>query len=157
MMDFVWQGVVVILGILALFQSAYVVQQAEVIIIERLGKYHRTLTSGLNFIVPFIDQPRYTIWTVMARDGRGNYQRFLKNFYRIDIREAVHDFQKQNVITRDNVTMEINGILYFSITDPKASIYQVANLSEAMDKLAQTTLRNIIGSMDLDETLTSRD
>jgi regulator of protease activity HflC (stomatin/prohibitin superfamily) len=76
---------------------------------------------------------------------------------RIDLRETVYDFPKQNVITKDNVTMEISALLYFQITDPKAAVYEVVNLPEAIEKLAQTTLRNVIGSMDLDESLVSRD
>jgi regulator of protease activity HflC (stomatin/prohibitin superfamily) len=73
------------------------------------------------------------------------------------MREAVYDFPKQNVITKDNVTMEINALLYYQITDPKAAVYEVVNLPEAIEKLTQTTLRNVIGSMDLDESLVSRD
>jgi regulator of protease activity HflC (stomatin/prohibitin superfamily) len=73
------------------------------------------------------------------------------------LREAVYDFPKQNVITRDNVTMEINALLYYQITDPKRAIYEVSDLPQAIEKLTQTTLRNVIGSLDLDETLTSRD
>jgi regulator of protease activity HflC (stomatin/prohibitin superfamily) len=76
---------------------------------------------------------------------------------RIDLREAVYDFPKQNVITKDNVTMEINALLYYQITDPKAAVYEVVNLPEAIEKLTQTTLRNVIGSLDLDESLVSRD
>src|SRR5205814_6150685 len=75
---------------------------------------------------------------------------------RIDLRESVYDFPKQNVITKDNVTMEINALLYYQITDPKAAIYEINNMPEAIEKYTQTRLRDIIGSMDLDETLVSR-
>ena len=84
-----------------------------------------------------------------------NAQAFMLS--RIDMRESVYDFPKQNVITRDNVTMEISALLYYQITDPKAAIYEVSNLPEAIEKLTQTTLRNVIGAMDLDQTLVSRD
>lgn len=144
--------------ITTLYQATYLVRQAEVIIIERLGNFHRILQPGLHFIVPFIDQPRLVLWTFVKEDARGKATyRFSEYLQRIDLRESVYDFPKQNVITKDNVTMEINALLYYQITDPQAAIYEVANLPQAIEKLAQTTMRNIIGSLDLDETLTSRD
>lgn len=134
------------------------VRQAEVIILERLGNFHTILRPGIHFVIPFVDQPRKVFWTFIREDTRSkelyHYNEYIE---RIDLREAVYDFPKQNVITKDNVMMEINALLYFQITDPKAAIYEVANLPQAIEKLAQTTMRNIIGSMDLDETLTSRD
>lgn len=144
--------------ILTLYKATYLVQQAEVILIERFGKYRTTLTSGLHFIVPFIDQPRKTIWTLAKEvPATGRTYRYTEVIEKIDLRESIYDFPKQNVITKDNVTMEINALLYYQITDPKCAIYEVSNLPQAIEKLTQTTLRNIIGSMDLDETLTSRD
>ena len=107
--------------------------------------------------MPFIDAPRSVIWSFVTQVDNRKYYRFSKQFSRIDLREAVYDFPKQNVITKDNVTMEINALLYYQITDPKAAVYEVNNLPEAIEKLTQTTLRNVIGSMDLDESLTSRD
>ena len=133
------------------------IKQAEVIVIERLGRYDRILTPGLHFVVPFLERPREILWTYIQEVERGRYYRYVRSVERIDLREAVYDFPKQNVITRDNVTMEINALLYYQITDPKAAVYEVANLPEAIEKLTQTTLRNVIGSMDLDETLVSRD
>jgi regulator of protease activity HflC (stomatin/prohibitin superfamily) len=150
--------VLVIFLIFTLAKSTYLVKQAEVIIIERFGRYRTTLTSGLHFIVPFIDQPRKTIWTAAKEiPATGKTYRYTEIMERMDLREAIYDFPKQNVITRDNVTMEINALLYYQITDPKCAIYEVSNLPQAIEKLTQTTLRNIIGSLDLDETLTSRD
>lgn len=145
--------------IIIFIKATYLVQQAEVILIERLGSYHVTLTSGLHFTLPFIDRARQAQWTFVKTDPRGtNYNyRYTKSIARIDLRESVYDFPKQNVITRDNVTMEINALLYYQITDPKAAVYEVSNLPEAIEKLTQTTLRNVIGSMDLDESLSSRD
>ncbi len=143
---------------LALVKTVYLVKQAEAIVIERFGRYSRTLTPGLHIVVPFIEVPRLVQWTYVVIQGDGKrYHRFVKETYRLDLREAVYDFPKQNVITRDNVTMEINALLYYQITDPKAAVYEVANLSEAIEKLTQTTLRNVIGAMDLDESLVSRD
>lgn len=138
-------------------KSVYMVNQAEAIIIERLGKYDRMLLPGLHIIVPFIERPRVSIWSFLREVDGKRYYRFTKIISRIDLRESVYDFPKQNVITKDNVTMEINALLYYQITDPKAAIYEVNNLPEAIEKLTQTTLRNVIGSMDLDESLVSRD
>lgn len=144
--------------ILAIIQATYVVQQAEVILIERLGKFHAILTSGIHFVVPFLDRPRRVLWTHTKEDLHGKHMyRFSTYVDRIDLRESVYDFPKQNVITKDNVTMEIDALLYYQVTDAKSAVYEVSNLPLAIEKLTQTTLRNIIGSMDLDETLTSRD
>jgi regulator of protease activity HflC (stomatin/prohibitin superfamily) len=142
--------------LLICFSSLYLVQQAQTILIERLGKYDRILSPGLHLTIPFVENPRSVTWSFLMRDGQ-RYVRYLRTFYKIDLRESVYDFPKQNVITKDNVTMEINALLYYQITNPKAAIYAVSNLPEAIEKLTQTTLRNVIGSMDLDETLVSRD
>lgn len=134
------------------------VRQAEVIIIERLGKYHRTLDSGLHFIWPFFDVPRKLVWRYVEQDllTKRHVIR-IKEVTRIDLRETVYDFPRQNVITKDNVSIEINALLYFQITDPKKTVYEITNLPEAIEKLTQTTLRNVIGELDLDETLSSRE
>lgn len=141
--------------------SVYLVRQAEAVIIERLGCYEKTLKPGLHFIIPFLERPRNTVWTfvqeVEPMGHTSRYYRHTKVVDRIDLREAVYDFPKQNVITKDNVTIEINALLYYQITDPKAAMYEVNNLPQAIEKLTQTTLRNVVGSMDLDETLVSRD
>lgn len=149
-------GLLIVFGFI-LLKSIYLVKQAEAIIMERFGRYDRTLKPGLYLAVPFIDRPRSVMWTFLVPEGRQKYIRIMQTVDRIDLREAVYDFPKQNVITKDNVTMEINALLYYQITDPKAAVYEVANLPEAIEKLTQTTLRNVIGSLDLDETLTSRD
>lgn len=140
-----------------LYNSIYVVKEAEVIIIERLGKYHRTLYPGLHFIIPFIDRPRSVRWTYLFETSPGKYVIQVHKIYRIDLRESLYDFPKQNVITKDNVTIQINALLYYRIFDPKLAVYEFDNLPEGIEKLTQTTLRNVIGSMDLDETLVSRD
>jgi len=149
-------GVAMLLFVVFLIRAVYLVKQAEAIVIERLGKYDRTLLPGLHFVTPFIEMPRGVTWTYVQQVDGKRYYRFTKSTYRIDLRESVYDFPKQNVITKDNVTMEINALLYYQITDPKAAVYEVSNLSEAIEKLTQTTLRDVIGSMELDETLVSR-
>ncbi len=125
-----------------------IIPQSETKIIERLGRYHATLQPGINLIVPFIDRAKEIVVL-----NRGRYQYSTS----IDLREQVYDFDKQNVITKDNVQTEINALLYFQIVDPFKAVYEINNLPNAIEKLTQTTLRNIIGELELDETLTSRD
>jgi regulator of protease activity HflC (stomatin/prohibitin superfamily) len=154
---------IVILIILALFVIIFaaagirIIQQSQTMIIERLGKYHRTLSSGINIIIPIIDQPRKIIWRYVREDFDGRKIVNFRSKDRIDLRETVYDFPRQNVITKDNVGTEINALLYFQIMDPNKAIYEIENLPDAIEKLTQTTLRNVIGEMDLDETLSSRD
>ena len=149
--------ILLLFGIALLSASVYLVKQAEVMLIERLGKYHRILNPGLHIVIPFIDKPRSVVWTLVQQAENARYYRYSQTLSRIDLRESVYDFPKQNVITKDNVTMEINALLYYQITDPKAAIYEVNNLPLAIEKLTQTTLRNVICSMDLDSSLVSRD
>ena len=156
-------GLTIITALIALLAIAFlvkgirIVQQSETIIIERLGKYHITLKSGLNVIVPFIDKPREIIWRYSKEGPMGNTLVHYSKEDRIDLREAVYDFPKQNVITRDNIVTEINALIYFQIMDPVRAVYEIANLPQAIEKLTQTSLRNVIGEMDLDDTLSSRD
>ena len=118
-------------------------------IVERLGKYNRTLTAGINVILPVVERAKDTI--IRRQNG------YLSKTNRIDMREQVYDFDKQSVITKDNVMTEINALLYFQIVDPTKAVYEIQNLPVAIEKLTQTTLRNVVGEMELDETLTSRD
>ena len=125
-----------------------IIPQSETKIVERLGRYYATLRPGINIIIPFVDRAKEI---VVMRGGRYLYSNS------IDLREQVYDFPKQNVITKDNVQTEINALLYFQIVDPCKAVYEINNLPNAIEKLTQTTLRNIIGELELDETLTSRD
>ena len=134
-----------------------IIQQSQTMVIERLGQYHRTLSAGINIIWPIFDKPRSIDWKFIKTDVNGKVIVRKETITRIDLRETVYDFPKQNVITRDNVAIEINALLYFQITDAKRSVYEIANLPDAIEKLTQTTLRNVIGELDLDHTLTSRD
>ena len=148
---------IAVLAIAFVLLGVKIVQQSETIIIERLGKYQTTLQSGLNIIIPFIDKPREIIWRYSTEGPLGNViVRYIKED-RIDLREAVYDFPKQNVITKDNIVTEINALIYFQIMDPVRAVYEIANLPQAIEKLTQTSLRNVIGEMDLDDTLSSRD
>ncbi|MBE3596249.1 MAG: SPFH/Band 7/PHB domain protein [Hydrogenibacillus sp.] len=121
--------------VVVLVRSVRIVRQAEVYIVERLGKYHRTLESGIHLLIPIIDR-------VAA----------IK-----DLREHVVDFPPQSMITRDNVSIQIDTVVYYQVTDPIRNQYEIANPIAAIENLTATTLRNLIGELDLDQTLTSRD
>ncbi len=137
---------IIVLVIVIAKKALVIISQSETKIVERLGKYYATLQPGINVIIPFIDHPKEI---VTMRNGRYMYSTT------IDLREQVYDFDRQNVITKDNIQMQINALLYFQIVDPFKD--EINNLPNAIEKLTQTTLRNIIGEMELDQTLTSRD
>ena len=157
------EGTLVVAALVGVFvvtliaKGVRIVQQAQTMVIERLGKYHRTLSSGMNVIVPILDKPRDIDWHqgVVTPKGDAYVRRFRTE--RIDLRETVYVFPSQTVITKDNVLVEIDALIYFQITDPVRAVYEIANLPDAIEKLTQTTLRNVIGEMDLDQTLASRD
>lgn len=140
--------VIVLIAIVFVKKTVVIIPQSETMIIERLGKYYATLSPGVNIIIPFIDNAKKII---IVRRGAYVYDNV------IDLREQVYDFSKQNVITKDNIQMQIDAIIYFQIVDPFKAVYEIVNMPNAIEKLTQTTLRNIIGEMELDETLTSRD
>ncbi|MCW2914853.1 MAG: hypothetical protein JWN52_2921 [Actinomycetia bacterium] len=127
--------IVIAVGAAALYRSVRIVPQATADIVERVGRFHRTLHAGLNLVVPFIDQVRT----------------------RIDLREQVISFPPQPGITQDNLVVHIDTVIYYQVTDPKAATYEIANFLTAIEQLTITTLRNLIGGMDLERTLTSRE
>ena len=127
--------VVALFVIILLARTIRIVPQANAGIIERLGRYRRTLTPGLAIVVPFIDRLRPLI----------------------DLREQVVSFKPQPVITEDNLVVSIDSVIYFQVTDPKSATYEIANYIQAIEQLTITTLRNVIGGMALEKTLTSRD
>lgn len=152
-------SVIAILVIIILRNGLKIIKQSQVVVIERLGKYHSTLESGINIIWPIIDVPRKINWfndKGLAK-GAAEYGLEYTRVDRIDLRETVFDFPKQSVITKDNVNVEINALLYFQIMDPVRAVYEIEDLPLAIEKLTQTTLRNVIGELELDETLSSRD
>jgi regulator of protease activity HflC (stomatin/prohibitin superfamily) len=124
-----------VLVLIVLMRTIRIVPQKQVKIIERLGKYHRTAEAGLNTIVPFLDSVRDTI----------------------DMRELITKIEPQQVITRDNVTMEVDAVIYYLIADPVRATYEVQNLRWGLEQLTLSALRNVIGQLDLDHTLASRD
>jgi regulator of protease activity HflC (stomatin/prohibitin superfamily) len=121
--------------VMALVRAVRIVPQATAVIVERLGRYSRTLDAGLHFLIPFMDRPRSTV----------------------DLREQVVSFPPQPVITSDNLVVSIDTVIYFQPTDPKAATYEIANYIQGIEQLTVTTLRNVVGSLDLEQTLTSRD
>ena len=149
--------VAVVLAIVIISAGIKVVPQSETRVIERLGRFHSVLSPGLNFIIPFVDRPKTIYTRKVERLATGHYMARTVATTVIDLREQVYDFPSQQVITRDNVSTGINALLYFQITDPKKAVYEIDNLPNAIEKLTQTSLRNVIGELELDETLTSRD
>ncbi len=151
-------AIVLLLAVIILIaKSVKVVPQSETRVIERLGRFHSVLSPGLNIIIPFIDRPKIIYSRRIESSINGRQVVRVTQTGVIDLREQVYDFPSQQVITRDNVTTEINALLYFQIVDPKKSVYEIDNLPNAIEKLTQTSLRNVIGELELDETLTSRD
>jgi len=128
-------AVLVLFVLVAIARTVRVIPQARAGVVERLGRYSRTLTPGLAIVIPFVDRVRPLI----------------------DLREQVVSFDPQPVITEDNLVVNIDTVIYFQVTDPKAATYEIANPVDAIDMLTVTTLRNVIGGMTLEQTLTSRD
>ena len=150
--------VVLIAALVAIIKSCIIiVQQAEAVNIENLGKYDRTLRAGLHIINPIFEKPRPMLKLEKQKTLDGRVYSSVVYSPRIDLRETVYDFPRQNVITKDNVTISINALLYFQIMDPQKALYSIENLPEAIEKLTQTNLRNLVGQLALDETLVSRD
>lgn len=150
-------AIIVFIVIVLVLAGVKVVPQSETRVIERLGRFHSVLPPGLNIIWPFIDKPKMIYTRRVDNLGGRRAIASIVSTSCIDLREQVYDFPSQQVITKDNVTTEINALLYFQIVDPKKSVYEIDNLPNAIEKLTQTSLRNVIGELELDETLTSRD
>ena len=146
-------GVVVLL----LVKSVKIIGQAEVIVVERLGRFHRVARSGLNLLLPFIERPRHLDVRYSETDVSGTRRITSGSASRIDLREQVLNFPSQPVITKDNVTIDIDAVLYYRIADPQKATYSVQNLPYALETLTKTTLRQIVGEMELDSTLASRE
>ncbi len=149
--------IILLAVIIYVMKGIIIVQQQEAVIIQRLGQYSQTLAPGLHWIVPFIDSPRPMLKIVKMQTPDGRVYSSQNYSSRIDLRETVYDFPRQNVITKDNVTISINALLYFQIIDARKALYSIENLPEAIEKLTQTNLRNLVGQLALDETLVSRD
>jgi regulator of protease activity HflC (stomatin/prohibitin superfamily) len=138
-------------------KSFKIIGQAEVMVIERLGRFHRIGRSGFNVLIPFIDLPRTIDVRYFEADVTGIKKVTAGSTARIDLREQVLNFPSQPVITKDNVTINIDAVLYYRVADPQKATYAVQNLPYALETLTRTTLRNIVGEIELDQTLASRD
>jgi regulator of protease activity HflC (stomatin/prohibitin superfamily) len=156
-------SVVVVLGGLAVAALAVaasaikIIGQAEVMVVERLGRFHRVARSGLNILIPFVERARQLDVRYFEADVSGTKRITATSTARIDLREQVLNFPSQPVITKDNVTIDIDAVLYYRVADPQKATYAVQNLPYALETLTRTTLRNIVGEMELDQTLGSRD
>ena len=126
---------VAVLVIIVIFRAVRIVKQSTAIIVERLGRFQAAYGAGMHFLVPFIDRVRNIM----------------------DLREQVVSFPPQPVITSDNLVVSIDSVVYYQITDPMRATYEISNYLQAIEQLTVTTLRNVVGSMDLEQTLTSRD
>jgi regulator of protease activity HflC (stomatin/prohibitin superfamily) len=135
LVGYVVLGLLTLFVVVALVRTVKIVPQTVALIVERLGRYNRTLDAGLHLLIPFVDRVRAAV----------------------DLREQVVSFPPQPVITSDNLVVNIDTVLYFQVTDPKSAVYEIANYITGIEQLTVTTLRNVIGSMDLEQTLTSRD
>ena len=135
MVQLVVLALVILFAVIVLVRTVRIVPQQTSLIIERLGRYSRTLEGGIHFLVPFVDKVRATI----------------------DLRSQVVSFPPQPVITSDNLVVGIDTVIYYTVIDPKAAVYEIANFIQGIEQLTVTTLRNVIGSLDLEQTLTSRD
>lgn len=132
-----------------------IVQQSEAVVIERLGSYNKTLSPGVNWVIPFVDKPR-SIKVRRYQAIGGENVAIVQEETRIDRRETVLDFPGQSVITADNVSVTVNGALYFQVIDPERAVYQTENLIQAIEILAKTSLRSEMGKMELDKLFESR-
>ncbi|HET7632130.1 MAG TPA: stomatin-like protein [Gemmatimonadaceae bacterium] len=148
---------VVVAVVVVAVKSFKIIGQAEVMVVERLGRFNRLARSGLNILIPFIEQPREIAVRFSETDVGGQRRIAAHTAARIDLREQVLNFPSQSVITKDNVTIDIDAVLYYRVADPQKATYAVQNLPYALETLTRTTLRNIVGEMELDQTLASRD
>ncbi|MFC7492391.1 MULTISPECIES: SPFH domain-containing protein [unclassified Knoellia] len=135
MIELIILGLLLLFAVIVIMRTVRIVPQQTALIIERLGRYNATLEGGIHFLVPFVDKVRANI----------------------DLREQVVSFPPQPVITSDNLVVNIDTVIYYSVIDAKSAVYEIANFIQGIEQLTVTTLRNVIGSLDLEQTLTSRD
>src|SRR5689334_23567359 len=150
-------AILVAFGVSILVAGVKIIGQAEVMVIERLGRFHRVARSGLNLLIPFIERPRPIDVRYIEADVSGMKRITAGTTSRIDLREQVLNLPSQPVITKDNVTIDIDAVLYYRVADPQKATYSIQNLPYALETLTRTTLRNIVGDIELDQTLASRD
>lgn len=142
-------GAVTLFVVIVVLSGIKQVPQGQAVLIERLGKYVKTLDSGINFIIPFIDRKRYV--------KKLNYKPEKISDYNVDLREQVYDIPSQSVITRDNISLTVDTLIFYQIIEPHKACYEISDLVLGIRELSRTTMRNIFGEMDLDASLSSRD
>ena len=140
-------GIVALGAGVVLAKSIRIIGQAEVMVVERLGRFNRVARSGLNILIPFIERPRSIDVRYFESDVTGLKKIVASTASRIDLREQVLNFPSQPVITKDNVTIDIDAVLYYRVADPQKATYAVQNLPFALETLTRTTLRNIVGEI----------
>jgi len=150
---------VVVIGLIALgifCCSCMIVHQAEGVVIERFGKFSRVLSSGLNCLIPCVDQPRSFTWRRTYIDTGGSIRDETRTLKRIDLRENVFNFMRQEVYTKDTILLDVNSLMYYRISDVKAAIYEVEDLQGAIVNVAQTQLKEVFGQMTFSEAMQSQ-
>ena len=153
----IFLAIVAMVALFVVTSSFKIVGQAEVLVVERLGRFHRLARSGFNVLIPFIERPKAIDVRYLEADIGGQKRIASRTTTRIDLREQVLNFPSQPVITKDNVTIDIDAVLYYRVADPQKATYSIQNLPYALETLTRTTLRNIVGDIELDQTLASRD
>jgi regulator of protease activity HflC (stomatin/prohibitin superfamily) len=149
--------VIIFIAIITVAKTVKIIGQAEVMVIERWGRFNRIARSGLNVLIPYMEKGKTIDVRYFEADPGGVKRVTSGSTSRIDLREQVLSFPKQPVITKDNVTIDIDAVLYYRIADPQKAAYAIQNLPFALETLTRTTLRNIVGDIELDQTLASRD
>src|SRR5256885_2335977 len=148
--------VAALFGLFVFTSSFKIVGQAEVMVIERLGRFHHLARSGFNILIPFIERPKSIDVRFLEADVGGQKRIASRTTSRIDLREQGLNFSRQPGITQDNVTIDIDAVLYYRVADPQKATYSIQNLPYALETLTRTTLRNIVGDIELDQTLEPR-
>jgi len=153
----IFLGVVAAFVVVLIAKGVRIIGQAEVMVVERLGSFNRVARSGLNILIPFVERAKTIDVRFFESDVTGLKKIVASSTARIDLREQVLNFPSQPVITKDNVTIDIDAVMYYRVADPQKATYSVQNLPYALETLTRTTLRNIVGDIELDQTLASRD
>ncbi|KYQ96845.1 hypothetical protein DLAC_04151 [Tieghemostelium lacteum] len=149
-------AVIIFIILIIIYSTIFIVHQSEGIIIERLGRFHRVLESGINFVAPIVDSPRNFTWRKTYITPQGTISDEIKTSNRIDLRESVFNFLKQEVYTKDTVLLDVHAIMYFRIYDIKKAVYEVDDLQGALSNTAQTQLKEVFGNMSFSEALESQ-
>lgn len=150
-------AVILFIAFVVAYKGFYIVHQAEGVVIERLGRYERVLKPGINFVLPFIEAPRTFTWRKTYIDVNSKIVDRTTTNFRIDLRESVFNFLRQEVYTKDTILVDVNALMYYSIGDVRKAIYEVADLQGAISNVAQTQLKDVFGGMTFTHALESQE